>query len=107
MELEEFVFQSITQIANGIQRAQADAQEKGYLVSPPYKDDFVVDPAKGRHVDHLEEVKFDIAVTSSESSNVGGKLKIVSFGMGGEKHFSDLNCSRIQFQVKVRWPRQA
>ena len=109
MELEEFVFQSITQIANGIEKAQKESQGR-YLVSPPHKritrDGIQIKSLVGGE-DHLEEISFDIAVTVSDKTNAGGKLLIPVFSLGGEHENEDLNCSRIKFQVFVQWPRQA
>ena len=109
MELEEFVFQSITQIANGIEKAQKESQGR-YLVSPPHNrvtENGIHAKTAAGATDQLEEISFDIAVTVSDKTNAGGKLLIPVFSLGGEHENEDLNCSRIKFQVFVQWPRQA
>ena len=111
MELEEFVFQSITQIAKGIERAQEEAQGR-YLVSPPHtarpnERHIKIKEHGSQFSDDLEVIDFDIAVTVSDKSSAGGKLLIPVFNLGGAHENENLNISRLKFQVLVQWPRQA
>ena len=110
MELEEFVFQSITQIAKGIERAQEESNGR-YLVSPPHMThqngiSTLIMPDK-QYSDTLEAIDFDVAVSASDKSSVGGKLFVQVLNIGGKHESQDLNCSRIRFQVMVKLPRQA
>lgn len=105
MELNEFVFQTITQIADGIKKAQEAAND--YLVSPPHKGNATIIPERTLFADELEQIDFDIAVTTADKSTTGGGISVVSFNIGAKHSDELLQCSRIKFQVSVRWPRQA
>lgn len=90
MEVQEFVQNTLVQIARGISEAQQ----------------IITKESLGEGIDDSQyrSVKFDMAVTTSESDSkeLGGKITVASvFSVGGsgEKEQVNTNVSRIQFEV--------
>ncbi|MFQ2448176.1 hypothetical protein ACK31P_06505 [Aeromonas caviae] len=103
MQLDEFVKTSIVQIAKGVKDAQDEVEALGGAVNPTQY------TMGGRTKPDKEKIEFDVAlvVQDSTSSEVGGKLSVVSmFGMSGKHSGSDSyqQTSRVKFNVHVDLP---
>ena len=119
MKLEEFIATTLTQIINGVQKAQLDTKdatvEQGEtaLVNPKFV--YGADDApKGKHYPMVgggivQMVDFDVAVTTQESADVKAGLGVFvagfSFGTKGGVSSQDSAISRIKFQVPIALPR--
>lgn len=85
MELKEFIRNSLTQIADGVQAAINDSKDKGYLINPSV--------AK---VGTTYTVHFDLAVESAKEGKAD--IKILNGGL------SEKNVNRLSFDVNMTFP---
>ncbi len=110
MDVKDFISESLRQIIDGVKDAQKHAEKNGAYVSPDVSR-YVDDPAYTKS----QNIEFDIAVTSQESSEKGGKggLKIpipfvdVEAGAEAKSGRTNGSISRIKFEVAVKLPAQA
>lgn len=118
MNIEDFVSETLTQITNGICKAQKKTKETGVCISPRMNNKHVFSNECVEH-DYASHVEFDIAVEVSEekdeSTSDGAKGRIgianlISVSIGGsskkEDTSSNKNLSRIKFSIPVCWPLQ-
>lgn len=116
MELKEFVKETLTQIAAGIEAAQTEVRDCGGFVNPAHR----VNPkgSSEAHFGHLDTgqniflVNFDVAVTVVEESGAeaGAKLSVaslVSIGGGAETSSSSSATNTISFKVPLALPVDA
>lgn len=92
MDLKEFVKETLTQIADGLNEGNEYINKN--------HDGFI-------HRDYMN-VKFDVAVTTSEEdkTGVGGKISVanlISIGAKDENTNQNTNFSRVQFNVNVHF----
>lgn len=111
MELSEFVQATLSQIVEGVKKAQADVGKHGAHINP----DLLSGPSALTSVGLLHTahgsaqlISFDVALTSVEGSDrkagVGVVAAVVSLGAGGEKHIENSQVSRVQFVVPLVLP---
>jgi len=113
MQLEDFLSEALQQIARGIKSAQTGAGELGAAVNP------AMDPLHSGVIDGfirtgtglmIQIVKFDIAITATESTGTKGGVGVVTgmfnLGSSGNSHESTSAVSRLQFNVPVSLPTQ-
>ncbi|EHR0229303.1 hypothetical protein KS670_004927 [Vibrio parahaemolyticus] len=114
MNLEEFISQSLSQIAKGIEKANEELKDSQALVSPKG----VVDITKDNRYGNIKvedswlkvhEISFDVGVTVVEGSESGGKLGVsvggFSIGANGKENQANTSASRIQFSVPMVLPQ--
>ena len=111
MELSEFVRHTLTHIVTGVKKAQDDVKDKGGEINPTgvhWKGagtkELKFKPGWGI----IQDVEFDVTVTSTKATSAGGGLKVplysVELGakMKLEKSIGAMN--RIKFIVPVLFP---
>lgn len=121
MDLEEFVSTTLTQIINGVKRAQEATRITGKhpseadLVNPAVMYSADVAP-KGKHFattgrNLVHFVSFDVAVTADSTSDGKGGLSLkvagLGFDAGGGGSTRDSVVSRIKFEVPIALPQTA
>jgi hypothetical protein len=114
MDLKDFVAGSLTQIVQGIQKAQADTAGTGAWIIPagsvltPREKSTVLRTAQGEG--YLHDVHFDVAITVSDeqAAKAGAGIKVFGAKLGAEGNVTYQNAavSRVQFTVPVVWPAQ-
>ncbi len=113
-DLEQFIFESVTQIAAGISSAQGPIGALGGRVNPigsiaPLEGMAIVH-VPGDRMGYVQRIEFDIAVTreTGESSGVGGGLKVVGISVGGksEEQSNNSSVSRLRFTLPILMPGQ-
>jgi hypothetical protein len=92
MDLKEFVKETLTQIGDGLKESN----------------EYINESNNGFIRNDLVNVKFDVAVTTSEEdkTGVGGKLSVanlISIGGKEENTNQNTNFSRVQFSVNVHY----
>lgn len=116
MKLDEFIFESIKQVIDGIEKAQDYAQSKGAKVTGENLG-FVgakngagivyYDNSSGEVV---EKIDFDVAITTKEGdkTKAGAGLFVgpFSFGASGESGNENGSISRLKFSVPLHLPKQ-
>lgn len=101
MNLSEFVTETLTEILAGVRKAQdtiAPMDGRHGVINPTWND-------QSDLADHLQTVKFDVAVTVSDQATRGGKggIKVMSLEIGGnaEQQQQNKTVSRISFSVPI------
>lgn len=111
MELNEFVRHTLTHIVTGVKKAQDDVKDIGGKVNPTGvhwrgagEKELKFIPGWGI----IQDVEFDLSVTSSEATSTGGGLKIPLYSVEGgaqmEREKSLISMNRIKFIVPVLFP---
>jgi hypothetical protein len=112
--LADFVAETLSQIVAGVRKAQA--VDHGEYVSPTGIMTSGDHAPKGKYFitqarNIVQMVEFDVAVTVVESANVeaGGRISVLSIGIGGKADTGSENTSvsRIRFSVPVAMPEAA
>ncbi|KAF1076304.1 hypothetical protein [Halodesulfovibrio sp. MK-HDV] len=109
MELQEFIKETLTQIAKGVSDAQSDINEAGGILNPANpkygsnnKSSVVI--VNGQQ-HPIRRVDFDIAITASSKTGTeaGGKLKVWSIGVDATTEKKDTNetVSRVKFAIDI------
>lgn len=102
MELKEFISQSIKDIFDGVIEAQEYAKQKNGKVNVYQHDS-------------IRKINFDIAVTTSKTSEISGEVdvgvgikKIIVAGIDieGKKEKYNSSISRINFVIPVELPNK-
>ena len=111
MNLEEFIKQTIVQIASGMESASAALQESTCCVNPTNSD---LTDGHGTVLYQVREsqpttpIEFDVAMTASETTGKTGKagFQVLSIGVGGEgtTEASNSTHSRVKFVIPVALP---
>lgn len=114
MELRQFIVETLKQVFEGVSEVMREPLEfdKEHLA-------FRINPRTRVHETHgvpwddngqpTQSVEFDVAVTTTESaeSEVGAKISVAGFGVGGQKQseLSNSVVSRVKFSVPVSFPQ--
>lgn len=105
MELKEFVRSTLLEIVEGVSEAQKALIEGGStaLINPGASQDLKRAIVDGRPM--LQQVEFDVAVTVTETSEmgIGGRLSIVAASIGTQRGRSaeSSEVSRVRFHVPI------
>ena len=93
MDLQTFVRESLMQIMNGIREAQTQQGKHGVLINPKRSTGW-----------KINEVEFDIALTTAKKTQGGIKVMAVVVGGEGERVTEQSFVSRVKFTVLVVFP---
>ena len=116
MELKEFITESLVQIAEGIDDANAKLKGSEAFVNPNSVQAYSKEAkAYGRVNTNFKEdlplvelIEFDVAIQAESGEKTGGGLKIsiASIGLGAEGSTSDSHSSqsRIKFSIPMVYP---
>lgn len=100
MDLKDFVRDTLTQIIEGVTEAQSSTQE-GTSVNP-VGHGAVPSPSWGHTP--IQDVEFDVAVTTTEETGAGGGITVFGVGVGAKMSDLSSSVSRIKFRVPVAFP---
>ena len=113
MELREFISDVFASIIAGVSDAEAAAKEHGAVINPRGETTVygrggdMRTETKVKTYEH-QSVDFDVALTveSSNSKDAGGKIAVMSAGLGGNVASSSKNSSvsRIKFSIPIILP---
>lgn len=114
MKLEDFITDTLTQIINGVQKAQEYAKENGAKVNPS---NITMRPGAGNptYWDNYnsipgQAIEFDISVTTHDEGQTEGKAGVfVAFlkaGVSGKETTENIATNRIKFTIPVFLPIQ-
>ena len=110
MNLEEFVEETLVQIVRGVAGAGRKTIRENAIVNPDSlhwgAEQEMLWDGEGKKV---EEIEFDVALTTSEQKEAGGKvgLSVMSIGGGvqGSTTSASSSVSRVKFSVPLSLPR--
>ena len=96
MDIKTFVTTTLREIIEGIEDAATEVKQET-------SGDGAVNPVRreGRKINNID---FDLAVTTSETAEAGGGIKVMGIGATGGLATEASTVSRIKFQVPVRFP---
>ena len=113
MELNEFIRETLSQIAAGVEAAQTEVRDAGGFVNPAHR----VGKAEQdkSHFGALTSgqniflVDFDVTVSVIEATETEGRAKLsiagfVNLGTGGQFNASSTATNRISFKVPLAMP---
>ena len=103
MELDKFVAKTLVMICKGVSEAQASAKEFGGNVNERPQSAKSSDWAKNSTL--LQQVEFDVAVTTEDTSNGEGKISVIGMGLNSSNNSKDTISSRINFKVPISFPK--
>lgn len=127
MDLQDFIKETITQIAESVVDIQQHFDDKGIdaIVNPREFQDTNDGDFAGRYIpiDYdrntkktytsnyhrmVDAIEFDVAVTveSDNKKEVGGKLKVFDMGIGaeGSEAIKQANISKVRFKIPLVMP---
>ena len=107
IDLEEFIFETLTKISRGVAKAQnaivKDQRLKGAEINPIIKLD---DLKLGEWV-RREEVEFDVSITQTKKegskASIGVALGNIGFGARLKSYLEGNEVNRIRFKVPIRF----
>lgn len=116
MELKEFIRETLSQIAAGVETAQTEVRDAGGFVNPAHRVG-KQEPGKS-HFGALTSgqniflVDFDVTVSVVEATETEGKAKLnvagfINLGTGGQSNASSMATNRICFKVPLAMPVDA
>jgi hypothetical protein len=107
MELQQFITESLKQIVDGVVDAQGYVKTKGGSINP------VVNGLPNRSWDQrtqtlVQEVEFDVAVTTTEGKETKGGIGVVTgilaIGSQGKTDTSNVALTRLRFIIPIALP---
>ncbi len=105
MELQEFISESLSQIINGIEDAQAKLKDQTKFHPVIYHPGQNTSPA----FNVTEHVEFEVIVNaeSGSSASAGGKINVfsLSIGAGAEDISKNTQMNKIKFSVPISFCR--
>ena len=113
MKLQEFITETLKQIVTGVKEAQEYAIKEGAKVNPAVhynitpKEHRITNDGEGQDI---QDIEFDVAVTSSEGSKTkgGAGIMVATIGLGVQARTdtTSSSISHIKFKVPVALPIQ-
>jgi len=113
MDLSEFVYETLTQIVQGVAKAQAEVKEPGAKINPKPFGDFKEITKAGGGIPTVggnfsQPVEFDVALTVTEGSGtragIGVFVGALSLGSAGQSQSQNSSVSRVKFTVSITLP---
>jgi hypothetical protein len=108
MELKEFISTTLTEIVEGIKKAQEVTKGSGAVISPwikAEKDAHRLADGAGRHVTPIE---FQVALTKSEESEgktgIGVFFSVVGIGAHAKTDAQQESANSVKFTIPVALP---
>ncbi|HNV88991.1 MAG TPA: hypothetical protein PKL53_08525 [Methylotenera sp.] len=116
MELKDFIQETLSQIAAGVEAAQTEVRDAGGFVNPAHRTG--KQEADKSHFGALTSgqniflVDFDVTVSVIEATETDGRAKLnvagfMSLGTGGQSNASSTATNRISFKVPLAMPVDA
>ena len=113
MELKEFIRETLSQIAAGVEAAQTEVRYAGGFVNPAHR--VGKQEQDKSHFGALTSgqniflVDFDVTVSVIEATETEGRAKLsiagfVNLGTGGQSNASSTATNRISFKVPLAMP---
>lgn len=116
MELNEFISNTLMQIAEGVQLSQKRFAELGGAVNPSHLQQVSGDIPYGKDVavrgyaKILCNVQFEVSLTSDNTTNTNGGIAVLfgAFSLGGKQgtESKDVALNRVKFNIPIVLPSQ-
>ena len=112
MDLKEFIIETVSSIVEASQELSKKHAAHGIVVNPPTNgretDGFFEVGSAAFTKRRVQNVEFDVALTSGSSSSAsgeaGGKLFVASAKMNGDYSRTNESISRVRFVVPLALP---
>lgn len=118
IELKDFVRETLTQIVDGMTEFGEKNAETGWSPVPTMNSQVTAATgfishvsADGQQRSTVMPIEFDIAITSEEEDQAGGKvgikvLSLVDIAGGGEMKSINTSVSRVSFKIPLKMPSE-
>jgi len=116
MKLDEFIFESLKQVIDGIEKSQEYAKEKGASISAENltfvgaKNGAGIVFMNQRSGEIVEKIEFDIAVTAKEGDKAKGGIGLfvgaLGIGTQGQVESENSSISRLKFSIPLHLPKK-
>jgi hypothetical protein len=105
MELDKFVSRTLLMIAKGVQDAQEKETEFGVSINPKSNGGTGTNDFSKINGTKLQEISFDVAITTEDTSNGEGKISVLGIGVNGKVNSKDITSSKISFKVPMSFSK--
>jgi hypothetical protein len=110
MDLRQFVSETLSQIAGGIEDARKSIGDTARINPRLHRDN---DTRNSRLLDNgeamIQEVEFDVALTVSTATGTAGKVSVIAgilnLDTGGKSSDEKGQTSRVKFRVPISFPK--
>ncbi|EGR3254952.1 hypothetical protein ACOLMZ_004312 [Vibrio parahaemolyticus] len=108
MELDKFVSKTLSMISKGVYDAQKECSAFGVIVNDSPSSLAKEHGVYGSNESIIQNVEFDVAITTEDTSNGEGKISVMGIGVGGGGGIQskDTYTSHVKFSVPISFPRQ-
>jgi hypothetical protein len=116
MKLDEFIFESLKQVIDGIEKSQEYAEQKGAKISTENlnfigaKNGAAVVYKDSHSGEIVEKIDFDIAVSAKEGDKAKGGIGIhvgaIGIGAQGQVESENSTISRLKFSIPLHLPKK-
>lgn len=116
MKLDEFIFESIKQVIDGIEKARDYAESKGSKITGQglsfvgAKNGAGIVFYDSVSLEVVEKIEFDVAVTAKEGDIAKGGIGLfvgaIGIGTQGQVESENSSMSRIKFSVPLYLPKK-
>ena len=112
MELKDFVAETLTQIVDGIKKAQENVKDKNTSINPSGIDTehkvFTVSSGATSPTKMIQMVNFDVSLTASQEGEAVGGVGVFfgSVGIGSQAKYDigNISLNRVSFSVPIAFP---
>ena len=114
MNLDDYIAETLRQIASGVTKAQDAVAQAGGEVNPPMRSNSTVNSAIGMIPTeqtgvYAQLVRFDVALTVKEGTGTKGGIGVatgvINLGSAGQSSNENTSVNHVQFAVPVVLPR--
>ncbi|EGR1752928.1 hypothetical protein ACEUKD_08695 [Vibrio diabolicus] len=106
MELDKFVSKTLSMISKGVSEAQVECEEYGAVINDAPSRMHRETGVYGSNASIMQNVEFDVAIMTEDTSNGEGKISVMGIGVGGGTQSKDTYTSRVKFNVPVSFARR-
>lgn len=108
--MKDFISTSLQEIIQGVKEAQANANEAGGVIMPPFSGNVLKNEVAAYRREIMRDIEFDVAVTVVEDNekgiSAGAFISVIGISGKEKTSLQNVAVSRIKFTVPVIYPVQ-
>ncbi|EIU7849066.1 hypothetical protein L3I74_000840 [Vibrio parahaemolyticus] len=106
MELDKFVAKTLTMISKGVHDAQSECEKYGSIVNDSPDSMRHSSGMYGSNSSMIQNVEFDVAIVTEDTSNGEGKISVLGVGLGASNQSKDTYTSRVKFTIPMSFSQR-
>lgn len=103
MKLKDFISTSLQEIIQGVKEAQANANEAGGVIMPPFSGNVLKNEVAAYRREMMRDIEFDVAVAVVEDNekgiSAGAFISVIGIGISGKEKNVASECGGKQDKV--------